>query len=156
MLAGMRQEIAAVRQEHGELRSAKQRLEKMLADGVFAFTRKVDAKSFKVLCAILAEGDVAKAARALGIGDSTLRDLLRGWAQRGDAYERMLDVVRWRKRIGRAEKVPLNENIMLGKAASTDYPELLSDVLDGLLSMTAGNWEDLSRELAEMLRRELG
>ena len=32
----------------------------MLADGVFAFTRKVDPVSFKVLCTILAEGDVAK------------------------------------------------------------------------------------------------
>lgn len=44
-----------------ELRGAKERLEKMLADGLFAFTRKVDAASFKVLCTLLAEGDVAKA-----------------------------------------------------------------------------------------------
>ena len=68
----------------------------------------------------------------------------------------MLDVVRWRKRVGRTEKVPLSENIILGKAASTDYPALLSEILEGLLSMTAGNWEDLSKELAEMLRGETG
>jgi hypothetical protein len=53
------------------------------------------------------------------------------------------------------EKVALNENIVLGKAASVDYPRLLSDVVEGLLSMTASNWQDLSRELAEMLRAEV-
>jgi hypothetical protein len=126
----------------------------MLADGMFAFTRKVDAKSFHAFCTILAEGDVSKAARALEIGDSTLRDLLRGWERRGGAYERMLDVVRWRKRVGRSDKVPLNDEIVLGKARSTDYPALLSELLDGLLSMTAGNWEELSKELAEMLKAE--
>src|SRR5678815_2665272 len=35
-------EIAAVRKDFVELRGAKERLEKMLADRVFAFTRKVD------------------------------------------------------------------------------------------------------------------
>src|SRR5262249_19830068 len=43
MLRAIHEEIAAVRSEFGELRSAKRRLEKMLAEGVFAFTRKVDA-----------------------------------------------------------------------------------------------------------------
>src|SRR6185295_5977274 len=59
ILAGIHSEIAAVRKDFGELQSAKQRLEQMLADGVFAFTGKVDATSFKVLCTILAEGDVS-------------------------------------------------------------------------------------------------
>jgi len=155
-LLNIHQEIAAVRKDFGELRSAKQRLEKMLADGLFAFTRKVDPRSFQAFCTILAEGDISKAARALGMGDSTLRDMLRAWAERGDAYRRMLDVVRWRKQVGRTDTVRLNENIILGKAESTDHPGLLSDLLDGLLSMTAGNWEDLSAELAEMLRAQMG
>jgi len=68
MLSRIFGEIAAVRKEHGELRTAKQRLEKMVADGMFAFTRKVDPKSFHALCTILAEGDVSKAARALENG----------------------------------------------------------------------------------------
>jgi hypothetical protein len=142
---------AELRRENGELRSAKQRLEKMLADGMFAFTRKVDAKSFHAFCTILAEGDVSKAARTLEMGDSTLRDLLREWERRGGAYARMFDVVRWRKRVGRTEKVPLNDEILLGKAQPTDYPALLSEVLEGLLSMTESNWEGLSRELAEIV-----
>jgi hypothetical protein len=155
-LVSIHREIAAVRQDYTELRTAKQRLEKMLAEGMFAFTRKVDAKSFQAFCTILAEGDVSKAARTLEIGDSTLRDLLRDWARRGGAYERMLDVVRWRKQVGRTETVPLNDDLILGKARSTDYPALLSELLDGLLSMTESNWEDLSKELAGMLKVEIG
>jgi hypothetical protein len=123
---------------------------------MFAFTQKVDAKSFQAFCTILAEGDVSKAARNLGMGDSTLRDLLRDWQGGGGAYERMLDVVRWRKSVGRTETVPLSDEVILGKARPTDYPALLSEVLEGLLSMTASNWEDLSKELAEMLRAEIG
>jgi hypothetical protein len=56
MLAGIHREIAAVRKEFGELTSAKETAEKMLAGGLFEFTRRVDAVSFKVLCAVLAEG----------------------------------------------------------------------------------------------------
>jgi len=68
----------------------------------------------------------------------------------------MLDLVRWRKRVGRTEKVPLNDEIVLGRARVADYPALLSEVLEGLLSMTESNWEDLSKELAEMLKAEVG
>jgi hypothetical protein len=50
--------------------------------------------------------------------------------------------------VGRTEKVPLNDDIILGKARSADYPALLSEVLDGLLSMAQNKWEDLGRELA--------
>jgi hypothetical protein len=155
MLAGIYREIAGVRQDYGETRCAKQRLEKMLADGMFAFTRKVDGKSFHAFCTILAEGDVSKAARRLEMGDSTLRDLLRQWERRGGAYSRMVDVVRWRKRVGRTEKVPLNDEIILGNARARDYPALLSEVLEGLLSMTESNWGGLSAELAEMLKAEV-
>jgi hypothetical protein len=154
-LRSIHREIAAVRKDFGELRNAKQQLEKMLADGMFAFTQKVDAKSFQAFCTILAEGDVSKAARTLGMGDSTLRDLLREWRGRGGAYERMLDVVRWRKSVGRTETVPLNDEIILGRARATDYPAVLSEVLDGLLSMTQTNWDELSKELAEVLKAEV-
>jgi hypothetical protein len=58
--------------------------------------------------------------------------------------------------VGRTETVPLNDEIILGKATARDYPSLLSEVLEGLLSMTASNWEVLSRELAEMLKVEMG
>jgi hypothetical protein len=43
-----------------------------------------------------------------------------------------------------------------GRARSTDYPALLSEMLDGLLSKTEGNWEELSKELGEVPRAEIG
>jgi len=35
---------------------------------------------------------------------------------------------------------------------TTDYPGLLSDVLDGLLSVSAENWQERCEELAELVR----
>jgi hypothetical protein len=152
ILDNIHREIAAVRSSFVELRSAKERLEQMLADGLFAFTRKVDAESFKVFCAILAEGNVAKAALSLGLPHSTLWDLLQNWRARGDAYKTMLDLVRWRKKVGRRQTVTLNENILLQKADAADYPALLSDVLDALLSMTDENWRQQCEDLLEVVR----
>ena len=152
VLENLHREIAAVRKDYVQLRTAKQRLEQMLADGMFAFTRKVDTTSFKILCAVLAEGDIAKAARTLGIGDPLIRKTLRKWRSKGPAYLAMLDLVRWRKQVGRKETLQLHDSILLGKAEATDYPGLLSDVLDGLLSMTEDNWQDLCEELANSLR----
>ena len=64
----------------------------------------------------------------------------------------MLDLVRWRKAVGRKETVALNENVLMEKADRVDYPGLLADVLDGLLSMTEENWAERCEELAELLR----
>ena len=151
-LRSIHREIAAVRGEFVELRSAKQRLEKMLADGLFAFTRKVDAASFKTLCTILAEGDVAKASRSLAAPEATIRATVRRWCGKGKEYRAMVELVRWRKKVGRKERLPLNDAIVHERAETADYPGLLSDVLDGLLSMTEENWADRCEELAELLR----
>ncbi len=151
-LLSIHREIAAVRKDFVELRTAKQRLEKMQAEGMFAFTRRVDATSFKVLCAVLAEGDTAKAGRTLGISDPMMRKTMRQWRNRGPAYAAMLDLVRWRKRVGRKETLALNDSIIHENAETTDYPGLLSDILDGLLSMTETNWQDLCEDLAARLR----
>ena len=156
VLREIREEIAGVRGAFVELRTSKERLEGMLGDGLFGFTRKVDAESFKVLCAVLAEGDVAKASRALEMPDASVRTLMRGWRRMGREYQAMLDLVRWRKSVGRRERVALNENVLLEKASSVDYPGLLADVLEGLLSMTEENWQERCEELAELLRPAAG
>lgn len=152
LLQGIHREIAAVRSDFHALHTAKERLEEMVSQGFFAFTQKVDARSFKVFCTVLADGDVAKASRSLDMGDSTLRDVLRGWRGRGKAYQTMLDIVRWRKKVGRHGKLPLNDAILHETAKSTDYPALIADVFDGLLSMTGDNWQEKCEELADLLR----
>jgi hypothetical protein len=149
---GLRQEFSAVRDEHLELRGAKARLEKMLAGGLFAFTQRVDATSFKILCTILAEGDVAKASRTLGMPDASVRTIMQRWRKLGKEYRAMLELVRWRKAVGRRETVPLDDRVLLEKAASVDYPELIADVLEKVTEMTGQNWVEKAEGLEEMLR----
>jgi molybdenum-dependent DNA-binding transcriptional regulator ModE len=152
ILREIHREIAAVRAEHHELRAAKARLEEMQAQGLFKFTQKVEPKSFRILCAVLAEGDISKAARTLEMPDSSLRALIAAWPRQGGPYAVMADLVRWRKTVGRAQIVPLNDAILTERADTVDYPGLIADILDGILSMTDTNWEDKAQELAEMLR----
>ena len=151
-LEGIHREIAAFRDDRAQLRVENKRLKEMQSEGLFKFTHKLDARTFKIFCAILAEGNVAEASRTLAMKDSTLRDIVRGWPERGKSYAILADLVRWRKKVGRSEKVPLNDSILLEKGSSVDYPGLLSDVLDGLLSMTDENWEQETQALAEVLR----
>ena len=151
-LEGIHREIAAVREDRVQLRAENKRLKELQSEGLFKFTQKLDASSFKILCTILAEGDVAKASESLEMGDSTLRAVLRKWKGRGKAYASALDLVRWRKKVGRAEKVPLSDSVLTEKGSSVDYPGVLSDVLDELLSMTDENWEGKMEALAEVLR----
>jgi hypothetical protein len=152
VVAKTRATLEAVHSDNRELREAKGRLEEMLAQGFFAFTQQIDPKSFKVFCTIMAEGDVAKASRKLKMPDSTLRALLYGWGGQGKAYGTMLDLVRWRKKVGRKQKVSLNDAIEHETAKSANYPNLIADVLDGLLSMTGDNWREIAKELADLLR----
>ena len=52
-----------------------------------------------------------------------------------------------------------SKRVAQGKAAeanAVDYRGLIADVLDGLLMMTEGNWEEKREELAELLRPVAG
>ena len=70
-----------MRKDYAETKTAKERLERMQAEKLFAFTEKLDADSFHILCAVLAQGDVAKARRALNACDATLRSRIRQWEE---------------------------------------------------------------------------
>ncbi len=70
----------------------------------------------------------------------------------GKEYRAMLDLVRWRKAVGRKETAAPNDNVLLGKAQSVDYPGLLEDVLEKVTEMTGENWRETAEELEEMLR----
>ena len=156
ILQGIHREIATVRTDFNQLRDAKRRLEAMMADGLFKFVQKIDLDSMRAVCAILAQGDVAKAGRVLNLADSTLRDLVRAWRGKGKEYKPLLDLVRWRKKMGRTDMVRFDESILQKDLVSADYPALISDVLDGILSVDAENWRERCEELAELLRPHLG
>ena len=73
MLAEIHRAITTVGEEYREIRTAKERLQQMRGEGLLKFLAKVDARSFKILCQILADGTVAEASRSLSMADSTLR-----------------------------------------------------------------------------------
>lgn len=141
-----------MRKDFQSLKTAKERLEQMQGEKLFAFTDKMDPVSFRILCGILANGDTAKASRALNLSDSTLRSRMAEWKHRGPAFAVALDLIRWRKAMGRKGTVPLSQSIAKGTAPATDYAGLLSDLLDEILAMNEDNWEGKADALAELLR----
>jgi len=159
---GMQQVVGRLAQIEGKLegavkelretQTAKERLQEMVAAGLLKFVKRVDARSIKVICAVLARGDMAKAARAAGLKYSTMWDLVAGWRGRGKDYAILADLVRWRKQMRFRGTVPLDETMLESKTPDTDYAGLLGDVLEGLLEMTEEKWEEKCETLADLLR----
>jgi hypothetical protein len=156
VLEGIHRAITAGHDERRELREAKARLELMQGENLFKFVQKVDDRAFRIVCAVLVHGDVAKAARALSESDSTLRDFMGTWKKRGGAYIGLLEIVKWRKRRHLGGTVPFNDALLYDKGTEGKRENVLKDVLDGLLSMTEGNWPDICAELENLLREQLG
>ena len=156
VLEGIKREIADVKAACQENVTVRKRLEEAVAEGLLKFLGRVDAQSLRVVYAVLAKGDLAKAARELKGKDSTLRDLVGKWNGMGKDYAVLADLVRWRKDTKFKGTVPLNEAALAGQTSNGDYEGLIADVLDGLLMMTEGNWEDKREELAELLRPVAG
>jgi hypothetical protein len=156
VLGEIRREIADVKAACQENVTARKRLEEAMAEGLLKFLGRVDAQALRVVYAVLAKGDLAKAARELKMKDSTLRDLVGKWKGMGKDHAVLADLVRWRKDTKFKGTVPLNEAVLAGQTSNVDYGGLIADVLDGLLMMTEGNWEDKREELAELLRPVAG
>jgi len=60
--------------------------------------------------------------RTLAMPDGTVRTLMRRWRGMGREYRAMLDLVRWRKAVGRKETVALSDNVLLGKLTAWIIP----------------------------------
>jgi hypothetical protein len=151
-LDAIQQSVNAIGEAHYEVQRAKERLEKMQGEKLFAFVSALDSDSFRVLCGILAHGTVAKASRALNVSDSTLRSKIKDWKGRGGAYHTAWDLVQWRKKMATKGIVPLNQAITSGTAANVDFEGLLADVFEELLEMTVNNWDEKADTLVTLLR----
>ena len=156
MRGEMRQGFAAVLVEHQALKSAKERLEQMQGENLFKFLLEIDDRAFRIICAVLVTGDVAKAARALSLKDSTLRQVLTSWRRRGGIYLGLLELLRWRKRRRITGTVPFNDALLYDDGGKSSRESVMAEVLDGVLSMTEANWPDVCAELETLLRGQLG
>jgi hypothetical protein len=145
-----------LKQENEVLRQANAALAKMQAEGLLTFVQKIDAETFQQGVTVLVHGDVAKAARALGMSDSTLRSKIARWPKRGKAYAALADVVRWRKAIKGEAGAEIAKRVASGVERDVDYPALLRDVIEELGMLDPDNWEERTASLAETLRRAVG
>lgn len=121
--------LADVRKEFHEMRRGKERLAQMHGEGMFAFARHIDREAREQFLAIMAGGDVAKAARDLEMKDSTLRSQLAKWAKRGKAYAALWEIVRWRKSIKGQAGVEFAKRVASGAERDVDFPALIRDVV---------------------------
>lgn len=153
VLEGIYREVAAGRSERGSLSAAKARLEQMHGEGMFAFARHIDREARQQFMAIMAAGDVAKAARDLGMNDSTLRSHLAKWAKRGKAYAALAEIVRWRKCIKGQAGMEFAKRVASGGERDVDFPALIRDTVAELEEIDPGNCEERCADLADALRR---
>lgn len=152
LLGTIMQELGRVREEYYDHRTARRRLEQMQSEKLFAFADRIDPESFRILCAVMANGTVAKASRALNMKDSTIRTRMARWPKLGSAYLVLADLVRWRKAMEQKGTVVIPESVLKNSAPQIDFQGLLSDLLDEVLSMDGENWSDKAEALAALLR----
>ena len=153
MAAGIHREIAAVRKEFQEGRTGREGLAQMHGEGLFAFARHIDRDAREQFLAIMADGDVAKAARELDMKDSTLRSQLAKWPERGRAYAALAEIVRWRRSIRGRAGMEFAKRVASGAERDVDFPAVIRDVVAELEEMAPDTWEERCGELADALRK---
>ena len=154
--ADTKAQLVGVTQEFHEIRTAKARLEQMQGENLFRCFQEIDAQSFRIFCAILVHGDAAKAARALSMSDPRMRQILRSWRKRGRAYLGLLELVQWRKERKIVGNVPFNDALKYDQTDKSARENILTEVLDAVLSMTDGNWQEICSDLESLLRTAMG
>ncbi len=145
--------LAEVRKEFREMRKGKECLAQMHGEGMFAFARHIDREAREEFLAIMAGGDVAKAARDLDMKDSTLRSQLAKWPKRGKAYAALAEIVRWRKSIRGQAGMEFAKRVASGAEWDVDFPALIRDVVAELEELAPEDWEERCGDLADTLRK---
>jgi hypothetical protein len=153
LLEGLHRKIDAGHAERAELRSANARLVQMHGEGMFAFAKHIDREAREIFLAVMAGGDIAKAARELDMRDSTLRSKLEKWPKRGKAYAALAEIVRWRKSIKGQAGMEFAKREASGAERDVDFPALIRDTVAELEEMAPENWEERCADLADALRK---
>lgn len=144
-IEGVGREVYGLKQENEDLKT-------MQASGLFKFVSKVEPDALRLFFAILEHGDQAKAARALGMRDSSFREKTKGWRRMSAPYRVMYRLIDWRKKVGGRQEVPLADGILSEIGQNGHNEDCLGQVLEGLRAMNGANWQSIRTELEEVLR----
>ncbi|MDD5706545.1 MAG: hypothetical protein PHR35_11510 [Kiritimatiellae bacterium] len=155
VLRRIEHDIESVAAQKRELVQENTDLKAMQAQGMFKFVSKVEAGDLRLFLAILAHGDQSKAARALGMRDSTFREQTKGWRAKGAPYRVMHSLIEWRKAVGGKKVVKYDDAVLQQDAPGSGIgANLLEQVLEGLREMTTTNWNAVRKELEDAIVAE--
>ena len=169
--------MTAVAEGNYNLQSENEELRQMASSGFLDFVRSVKPDDFRSFVYILALGDRAKAAKALGLPQRRFYEQVDSWKVRGGPFKKMSALVRCRKTALTKGTIPLgnqmqsgegkdaNENpktvaavleqIQSGNLDQRDYPKVLEGILSALVQMNTKNWQAIQKEVMEDIREEL-
>jgi hypothetical protein len=176
MAAWIHRGLAAVARGDFELRKENEELRTLQGEGYFKFALRVEPDDFRVFAIIMALGNRKAAADFLDVPHRSFYDRVDKWSERGKDYRRLYRFVEWRKKVGRKIVVPLGDSMQSGEpsdepenpqtveavadriatADSRDYPTILREILEALARQNPKNWAEVRREVAELIREEVG
>lgn len=139
--------------DFAETKAENERLKADLSKVLSGVARKVEPEFFQWIFVVLGTGSVSAASRKLGVSNSSLDAKLKAYAARGPVYKMLHDMVTIRRKLGRKSVEHFNELFAEHQPAEACREEsLLRDLLDGLESLDASNWELARNELIDLVK----
>lgn len=140
--AALAGQARTIRDQEAEIARLKTALSLKLSEmaGVY---HQVAPQDMHIFVAFMKTGNQVRAAQSLGIKEQTLRARVSQWAGKGEAYRRMDDLYKWRKKLGRApQEVPFFENILYEGRPTPDVDSrVFMDIAEIIMDMNPQNVE---------------
>lgn len=146
-LGALGEHVTRMAQENDLL---KQGLAKALGD----IGRQVEPEFLTWIFTILGQGSVSGAARSLDMPKSSFDQRLKEYVERGGLYRLLYSIVAIRRQgLGQKPVARFDEMFARHQPAATESgPALWRDLIDGLESLNASNWQRVGAELIALLR----
>ncbi|MFA5902109.1 MAG: hypothetical protein WC829_23705 [Hyphomicrobium sp.] len=149
--------IDSVGREFADMEAENERLKGDLAKVIAQIASQVDPEYFKWIYMVLASGSVRKAADALDIPSSTFDRQLKDRADSGGSmYKTLFGLISVRRKCGTKSVEGYNPDFALHQQAALSDSSVISDLLGGLRSLNATNWQTVQQELVELVEEEFG
>lgn len=138
--------------EYADLKRENQELKQNLAQVLSNLAQRVDPEFFRAVFAVLGTGSVSKAAKTMGIPNSTLDGQLRAFARRGGLYRTLYDSFAVRRKLGVRRVERFNDLFGGHQPSELSDADLLGELLDGLEALSEDNWQAVRDELITLVR----
>jgi len=153
--AALAGQARTIRDQEAEIARLKTALSRKLSEmaGVY---HQIDPQDMRIYVAFIKTGNQVRAAESLGIKEQTLRARVSQWAGKGEAYRRMDDLYKWRKKLGRAPlEFPFFENILYEGRPTPDVDNrVFMDIAEIIMDMNSQNVEQKKEVLITKYLKE--